>query len=227
MSKQKTPRKSAAKSAVSKAVKKATSGNITSLAAVKKASVQAAKQAARETAKVQARAQKVAHAVADAVSSPNRYAFAMPAQPVQSFSRFFSQFPFNSQLNTTMESIMTKSPLNFDQFVQQATEQSRQTVEAAVKSANIWANGVEQLMKTSMQFMQDSQTRQTEAFKTLMSCKTINELTEAQNQLAQRAYDDMITSATKMSEISAKVATDSLQPLNEQMSKTMKKASAA
>lgn len=122
---------------------------------------------------------------------------------------------------------MTKSPLNFDQFVQQATEQSRQTVEAAVKSANIWANGCEEMMKASMKFMQDSSARQTEAFKTLMSCKTINELTEAQNQLAQRAYDDMITSATKMSEISAKVATDSMQPLNEQMSKSMKKATAA
>ena len=122
---------------------------------------------------------------------------------------------------------MNKSPMNFEQFAQQAAEQSKQTVEAAVKSANIWANGCEEMMKTCMKFMQDNSSRQTEAFKTLMSCKTVNELTEAQNQLAQRAFDDLVSSATKLSEISAKVATDSLQPLNEQMTKAMKKANAA
>lgn len=226
MPKQKTPRKAATKSTVSKAVKKATSGNITSLQAVKNANLKVARKVSQETEKMQARAQKIVNAAAESVSSSG-IAFSMPSQPLQSFSRFFSQSPFNTQFNTTMESIMTKSPLNFEQFAQQAAEQSKQSVEAAVKSANIWANGCEEMMKTYMKVMQDSSTRQTEAFKTLMSCKTVNELTEAQNQLAQRAYDDMVSSATKMSEISTKIATDSLQPLNEQVSKAMKKANVA
>ncbi|MES2728949.1 MAG: phasin family protein [Pseudomonadota bacterium] len=225
MPKQKTPLSTSAKAAA-KQMKKVVATNVTSLDAVKKANLKAVK----KTVKAAKRVQKTVQAQQEKLTSDtgyNSYAFAMPSQAAQSFStpNFFQ--PFTSQLNTTMERMMTKSPLNYEQFAQQAADQSKQTVEAAVQSANIWANGFEEVLKTYMGFMQENTARQTEAFKTLMSCKTINELTEAQNQLAQRAYDGLVTSATRLSEISTKVATDSLQPLNEQVAKTMKKASAA
>ena len=58
-----------------------------------------------------------------------------------------------------------------------------------------------------------------------MSCKDVKELTEAQNKWAQQSFDDMMSGATKISEISVKLATDAFTPINDQMGKTIKKAS--
>lgn len=78
-----------------------------------------------------------------------------------------------------------------------------------------------------MTLAQDSAEKSAAAVKTLLGCKTLNELTEVQNKLAQESLDGFITSATKLSELSVKVATESFEPLNAQLSKTIKKASEA
>jgi phasin family protein len=130
----------------------------------------------------------------------------------------------NNPFQSNMEDMMAKSQVNFEQFAQQASEQSKQGVEAVVKSANIWMKGCEDMMRTCMAVAQQASERNTDAFKSLMGCKTLNELTERQNELAQRTYDDMVTNATRLSEIGVKVATDTLAPLNDQISKAVKRA---
>ena len=61
-------------------------------------------------------------------------------------------------------------------------------------------------------------------FKSLMSCKTLNELTETQTRLAQDSFDNFISNAAKLSEMSVKLATEAFEPINSQMSKTMSKS---
>ena len=114
----------------------------------------------------------------------------------------------------------------FEKFTQDAANFGQEQVEALVKSGNILAKGMEDILKTCMDIAQANGEKGQEVAKTLMACKTLNELTEVQTKLAQESFDDFMSTATKLSELSIKVATESLEPINDQVGKAMKKAAA-
>ncbi len=124
----------------------------------------------------------------------------------------------------SMEKIMSNSKNQYEKISADATNASRQGVEAITKSCNILAKGTEQMMKTCMQIAQQSAERNGEAFKTLLACKTLNELTEVQNRIAQENFDEAMTATTKLSEMAIKISTDVFEPINDQMSQSIKKA---
>ena len=92
------------------------------------------------------------------------------------------------------------------------------------KSMNIWAKGVEQINQEAIALTQEIANKNQEAFKALIACKDINELTDVQNKLAKKNFDAIVSASTKLSEISVKVATDSFAPINDQVNKAVKKA---
>lgn len=114
----------------------------------------------------------------------------------------------------------------FEKFTQDAANIGQEQVEALVKSGTIFAKGMEDIVKTCMSIAQTQAEKGQEAAKTIMACKTLNEFTEAQSKLAQDSFDDFMTGATKLSELSIRVATESLEPINDQVGKAMKKAAA-
>lgn len=115
----------------------------------------------------------------------------------------------------------------FEKFSQDAANLGQEQVEAFVKSGTILAKGLEDIMKTCMGLAQTQAEKSQEAAKAMMACKTLNEFTEAQSKLAQDSFDDFMSSATKLSELSIRVATESMEPINDQVGKAMKKAAAA
>lgn len=123
-----------------------------------------------------------------------------------------------------MEKIMTKQPFQFDQLAQDAANQSRESMEAFVKSGTIFAKGFEEIIKTAATLTQGAAEKQAEYTKQLMGSKTLNEYAEAQNKIAQSSFDQFMAGATKLSEMSVKVLNEASEPLNEQMTKTMAKA---
>ncbi len=114
----------------------------------------------------------------------------------------------------------------FEKFTQDAANLGQEQVEAFVKSGTILAKGLEDILKTYVSIAQSSAEKSQEAAKTIFACKTLNEFTEAQSKLAQDSFEDFMSSATKLSELSIKVATESLEPINDQVGKAMKKAAA-
>ncbi len=124
-----------------------------------------------------------------------------------------------------MEIPMSKSNKSFEKIAQDASAMSQEQMDAFMKSSQIFAKGMEDMMKACMDMAQNSAAKSQEAAQELMACKTLNELTEAQTKLAQSSFDEFMTGATKMSEMGVKLATDAMEPINDQMSKTMKKAS--
>lgn len=138
----------------------------------------------------------------------------------------FAPFPdFSQNTNQTMETLMNSQKNQFEKFSSEGAEQARQVSDNMMKSSTLFMKGMEQLMKTCMSMAQDSAEKNSEAMKQLMACKTINDFTEAQNKLAQQNFDDMMQNATKLSEICIKVCTEACDPINEQLSKAIKKAS--
>lgn len=126
-----------------------------------------------------------------------------------------------------MESTMTTAKkADFEKITTDAAAQGKDHFDAYSKAANLWAKGSEEWIKTYVALTQESAEKTAAGFKAMLACKTLNELTEAQSKLAQSSVEGMIANATKLSELGTKVATESLEPINAQYAKAMKKAAA-
>ncbi len=99
--------------------------------------------------------------------------------------------------------------------------------EACTKSCSIFMKGMEDVMGAMMSFAQDTSKKQAELVKEVMSIKNVNEFSEIQNKLLKSGFDDFVSGATRISEISSKVLTDSAEPMNAQMTQAVKKATKA
>lgn len=119
---------------------------------------------------------------------------------------------------------MSKTTVKFDNFFKEASNFGTQYSEACTQSSTIFMKGAEDVMATLMDIAKSSAEKQAKLMKDAMSLKTINEFADLQNKLAQSSFDDFVSGATKISEISVKVLTDSVEPVNAYVSKTMQKA---
>jgi phasin family protein len=83
---------------------------------------------------------------------------------------------------------------------------------------------MEDIIKTCMEIAQESSEKTQSVAKTVMSCKTLNEFTDVQTRLAQASFDDFMSNATRISEKAVKLCTEVFEPINDQMGKTIKRA---
>lgn len=131
---------------------------------------------------------------------------------------------FNKQPVQIMEKVMTQGKTQYDKLAQDSAKAGQEQFEAVVQSTNVAMKGFEDIYKTCFSLLQSTADKNSKAVKTLLGCKTLNELTETQNKLLQQNFDDFMSGATKISEISVKVCTDCLEPVNQQLTKNIKKA---
>ena len=64
-----------------------------------------------------------------------------------------------------------------------------------------------------------SREKQAKAMKELMSCKTLNDMSDASTKMAQATMEDTMSNATTMSEKTIKMCMDTMEPINDQMTK--------
>ncbi len=119
---------------------------------------------------------------------------------------------------------MTQGKTQMDKITQDAAGMGRENVEAFIKCGSIFMKGFEDIIQAATSLAQSSAEKQTRYVKESLSTKTLNEWAEVQNKIAQSNFDDFMAGATKISELSAKLLTESIEPFNEQMSKSVKKA---
>ncbi len=119
---------------------------------------------------------------------------------------------------------MTQNQTQFDQFTKNASSIGQAGMEAFIDSSTIFAKGCEDIVRTSVAMAQDSAEKQSAYAKDAMNCKTLGEWAEKQNKIAQANFSDFISSASKISEMSVKLLTESAAPLSKQAEKAMKKA---
>lgn len=136
------------------------------------------------------------------------------------FTKGFPQFqPFKMETPT-----MLNNNKQFEKIAQDAAVLGQDQVDAMMKSSTIFAKGLEDIMKTCMEIAQEAGEKSQSAAKTVMACKTLNEFTDIQTKLAQASFDEFMTNATRISEKAVKVCTDAFEPINDQMGKTIKRA---
>jgi len=128
-----------------------------------------------------------------------------------------------------MEDIMASSTKqftgkSFDKMGGDAASFGQDGMEAATRSIAVFNREMEGIVKTCIEMTQTYTEKAAEATKTMMGCKTLNELTEAQTKFAQVTFDDFMTGATKISELGVKMFTTALEPVNDQVGRAVKKA---
>jgi len=183
----------------------------------------AKKKTVKKAAPKKAATQTVKKAIKKAVKKPTVASFTKPQ------TNFKTPNPFNTK---QLEAIMTqpnfdKAQKQFDQFTKEAANLNREGIDAFVKSGTIFAKGFENIMKETMSFAQSSAEKQMKLAKDAMTCKTINEFSDAQNKLAKTSFDDFMSGTTKITELGVKVLTDSIEPISEQVQKSVQKATDA
>lgn len=93
--------------------------------------------------------------------------------------------------------------------------------EAWMKSANIMMDGTQNMFKTLTNMTNSARETQAAAIKQLMSCKTLNDVTETSTKVAQQTMEQSMSQATELAEKAIKTCMETVEPLSEQMSKGM------
>ncbi len=132
---------------------------------------------------------------------------------------------FPSQPNKTMESIMSKSKSQIDRTLKDASHIGREGFEACIRSSTLFTKGMEEIVRTSVALAQSAAEKQARLINQSLSSKTLNEWAEVQNKIAQSNFDDFMAGATRISEMGIKMLTECSEPLNEQIGKSIRKAS--
>ena len=119
---------------------------------------------------------------------------------------------------------MSKSTPQFEKVMKETAKFGTQYSDACAKSSAIWMKGIEEMMSAVVSLSQSSAEKQAALVKEAMESKTITELAEVQNKMAQSSFDDFMSGATKISEIGTKLLTDSVEPVSAQVSEAVQKA---
>ena len=102
---------------------------------------------------------------------------------------------------------MTK---NYDQ----AATFGKENVDALVESGNIAAKGFEAFNTQFMDFAKTAMADNMAAFNKLMAVKTPQEAVEMQSEMAKSSFETMVAKTTEMSEMTTKLANDTIAPVS-------------
>jgi len=103
------------------------------------------------------------------------------------------------------------------------TSLGKTNYDAYVTAMNVWSKGFEAIGKELYAFGQESVEVSVETGKTVMSCKTVNDLMELQNSMTKESYDKTVGEITKISEMSVKTVNEAIKPIQESLTGTFEK----
>lgn len=125
---------------------------------------------------------------------------------------------------TGVKNVMNEGKAKLEKLSKHAAEHGKEHLDALSRSGTIFAKGFEEFFKTYTALAQSAAERNAQTVKALLSSKTLNEFTELQTSAVQQNFDDFLTGVTKLSELGVKLATETMEPINDHVSKTIKKA---
>jgi len=118
-----------------------------------------------------------------------------------------------------VEKASTAALKGYDEFA----ALNKETMDAYVKAGNVAAKGFETLGQEVYAFAQTQTEANVAAAKAMMTAKSLNELVEIQSDLARSQFDAYVAETTKVSEMSLKVANESVEPIQAQFNVVVEK----
>jgi len=122
---------------------------------------------------------------------------------------------------------MEKLGLKLDMFKgsDDWTRAGQENLEAFIKSSQILARSAEDLSKALAEFAQTSMEMSTKASQTLMGVKSLQDLAEVQSGLAKDSLEHFIAGASRLSDMTMKVANEAMEPISARVNKAVEKLS--
>ncbi len=102
---------------------------------------------------------------------------------------------------------------------------NKKNVDALIQASTIVAKGAEELSKAAMAFQKASMENSVEMAKKFATCKDANELVSLQSSFTKESYEKLVSEAKKLSDMSNKVATEALAPIQVRINENMEKMS--
>jgi phasin family protein len=100
---------------------------------------------------------------------------------------------------------------------------SKENISALVEAGTIFAKGAEAISKQVMALTQSSMQSSVGAAKAMLGCKTLREAIDLQADYARSNFDAMVAEGTKLGEMSFKVATDAIAPIQARVNLAVEK----
>jgi phasin family protein len=136
----------------------------------------------------------------------------------------------NDALGKQVEQMMTTMRDQVDQTsetvltgYQELAGLVRAQADAVVASANTVTDGVENLSREVLGFYKERLDSQVETARKAFAVTSFFELFELQTALARETMDSMMSQTTRLTEMSVKIATDAMKPLQTNMQTTVEK----
>lgn len=216
----------------------------------KKATTAAPKAAPRAKAapkKVSVGATKKSQPAASTWAPAASWPAAQPFMSAQSFQPFMQGQPSMKafeQIEAAFKSFQPQAgSVNVEETINQAKEQmekfgltvfkgyedaaqsSKETVEAAVKSSQLFAEGAKEVGKAISEMTQSSLEMSMQAGQAMLGVKTFKDFMDLQSDFAKKSFDQMIAGTSKVSDLAVKVANEAFEPLAQRVNETIEKVS--
>ncbi|MFO0998467.1 MAG: phasin family protein [Alphaproteobacteria bacterium] len=121
----------------------------------------------------------------------------------------------------TREQLESMSNSTLKTFEQMSTI-GKANVEAAIKTNAILLKGVEEIGKAWTSLMQRMVEAHMNSLQALVGCKNLQDVVEVQTDWAKTQLETVVAEGAKVSELTLKVANESVQPISATVNETMK-----
>jgi phasin family protein len=101
----------------------------------------------------------------------------------------------------------------------------KSNVEAFIQAGTIFFQGFEQLARTMVGMTQAQVEASMTTAKSLITAKTVTELTDLQNAYAKTTFDHVVAEATHLSELAIKITNEAIEPLSARVTATIEQMS--
>ncbi len=81
------------------------------------------------------------------------------------------------------------------------------------RSGSAVARGWQEVGQTMIEYLQDTTRQNMEATESMMRCRTLGELVQAQSQFMRQSLDTMLQKSARISDISARMLSETAQPM--------------
>ncbi len=209
--------KTAAKKPAAGASKSATSARKTATGAAR-STTNAAKSTAKSAAKT---AGKTVSNTGAAVQAAQKKVLENHKQATETVNQ-----TMESAVNMTREQT-EKATADVLKGVEEMSQTQQQAFDALTKSGTAFTKGIEEMGRVWMGYMQSAFDANLQAGNKMLAARTVREFAEIQQETARKNFDDMVSEATKLSEIGFKTANDAIEPISVQVNESITRAARA
>jgi phasin family protein len=104
-----------------------------------------------------------------------------------------------------------------------ASHMAREHMDAAIKAATVVGKGMEEIVRSTSNLIQESMTRGLEVGKTMMSAKSMPEAMNCHSEFMKECFDQFVATTGKMSEVAARTAQEAMSPIADQTNNSIAK----